>query len=67
MVVIVGPDEAPWVTDGGLNAIVRVDTINFTVEVFELPEDSGYTNLNTATHDKKGISWFSGQSEFRAR
>ena len=23
--VIVGPDGAPWVTDGGLNAIVRVD------------------------------------------
>ena len=23
--VIVGPDGAPWITDGGLNAIVRVD------------------------------------------
>ncbi|HZJ08956.1 MAG TPA: hypothetical protein VFD39_04625, partial [Trueperaceae bacterium] len=23
--VILGPDGAPWVTDGGLNAIVRVD------------------------------------------
>jgi streptogramin lyase len=23
--VIVGPDRAPWITDGGLNAIVRVD------------------------------------------
>jgi virginiamycin B lyase len=23
--VIVGPDGAPWITDGGLNAIVRVN------------------------------------------
>src|SRR5262249_4545415 len=23
--VIIGPDGAPWITDGGLNAIVRVD------------------------------------------
>ena len=25
--VIIGPDGAPWVTDGGLNAIVRVDPV----------------------------------------
>src|SRR5919106_1582958 len=25
--VIIGPDGAPWVTDGGLNAIVRVDPL----------------------------------------
>ena len=26
--VIIGPDSAPWITDGGLNAIVRVDPLN---------------------------------------
>jgi streptogramin lyase len=25
--VIIGPDGAPWITDGGLNAIVRVDPV----------------------------------------
>jgi streptogramin lyase len=25
--VIVGPDRAPWFTDGGQNAIVRVDPV----------------------------------------
>ena len=27
--VIVGPDDAAWVTDGGLNAMVRVDAKTF--------------------------------------
>lgn len=26
--VIVGPDDAAWITDSGLNAIVRVDGLN---------------------------------------
>lgn len=60
--VIVGPDGAPWVTDGGLNAIVRVDPETEKVDRFPLPSGSGYTNLNTATFDRKGILWFTGQS-----
>src|SRR5437868_70653 len=35
--VIIGPDGAPWVTDGGLNAIVRVDPKTEEVKVFRLP------------------------------
>ena len=65
--VIVGPDGAPWITDGGLNAIVRVDPETEEVRVFPLPENTGYANLNTATFDHKGILWFTGQSGIYGR
>ena len=60
--VIVGPDGAPWITDGGLNAIVRVDPRTRRVRRFPLPTRSAYANLNTATFDRRGILWFTGQS-----
>src|SRR5687768_18374188 len=59
--VIVGPDGAAWVTDSGLNAIVRVDAGTHQVRRFPLPT-SRYANLNTATFDRRGILWFTGQS-----
>ena len=65
--VIVGPDGGAWVTDGGQNAIVRVDPKTKAVTVWKLPEDTGYTNLNTATFDKKGRIWFTGQSGYHGR
>ena len=65
--VIIGPDDAPWITDGGLNAIVRVDPETGEVKVFPLPEDTGYANLNTATFDKNGTLWFTGQSGIYGR
>jgi len=64
--VIVGPDGAPWVTDGGLNAIVRVDPVTHEVKRFPLPT-AAYTNLNTATFDKAGRLWFTGQSGYHGR
>ncbi len=60
--VIVGPDGAPWITDGGLNAIVRVDPKTEEVQTFPLPGDRGYTNLNTAAFDGRGVLWFTGQN-----
>ncbi len=60
--VIVGPDGAPWITDGGLNAIVRVDPETFEVAVFPLPEGGPDANLNTAAFDAAGVLWFTGQS-----
>jgi len=60
--VIVGPDGAPWITDSGLNAIVRVDPQTEEVQVFPLPANSGYANLNTAVFDLNGIHWFTGQA-----
>jgi virginiamycin B lyase len=65
--VIVGPDGAPWVTDGGLNAIVRVDPKTRRVRRFPLPASSGYANLNTATFDRRGVLWFTGQSGIYGR
>lgn len=65
--VIVGPDGAAWVTDSGLNAIVRVDPGTRAVKRFPLPSGSGYANLNTATFDKRGILWFTGQSGIYGR
>lgn len=59
--VIVGPDGAPWITDGGLNAIVRVDPPTDRIQRFPLPAGE-WANLNTATFDGQGILWFTGQS-----
>jgi virginiamycin B lyase len=58
--VIVGPDGAPWVTDGGQNAIVRVDPQTSEVRLFPLPGRNA--NLNTATFDRTGNLWFTGQN-----
>jgi virginiamycin B lyase len=65
--VIVGPDGAAWVTDGGLNAIVRVDHGTLAVKRYPLPASSGYANLNTATFDRQGRLWFTGQSGIYGR
>ena len=59
--VVVGPDGAAWVTDSGLNAIVRVDPATRAVRTFPLPEGRGHVNLNTATFDRRGQLWFTGQ------
>lgn len=65
--VIVGPDGAAWVTDGGQNAIVRVDAKTHAIRVWPLPADSGNVNLNTLTFDRKGRIWFTGQSGYYGR
>lgn len=65
--VIAGPDGAPWITDGGLNAIVRVDPFIENVTVYPLPQGVGYANLNTATFDNNGTLWFTGQSGIYGR
>ena len=58
--VIVGPDGAAWVTDGGLNAIVRVDPETREVATWPLAGDNA--NLNTAVFDRDGVLWFTGQN-----
>ena len=60
--VVAAADGSPFLTDGGQNAIVRVDAKTRAVKVWKLPEDSGYTNLNTAIFDRSGILWFTGQA-----
>jgi virginiamycin B lyase len=65
--VIAAPDGSPWLTDGGQNAIVRVDRQTRQVKVWKLPADTGYANLNTAIFDAKGIHWFTGQAGIYGR
>jgi virginiamycin B lyase len=65
--VIVGPDGAPWITDGGLNAIVRVDPATSAVQVFPLPASAPSASLNTAVFDTAGVLWFTGQTGFYGR
>jgi virginiamycin B lyase len=65
--VIQGPDRAAWVTDSGLNAIVRVGWPDRTVRAFALPESTPYANLNTAAFDGDGNLWFTGQSGYVGR
>ncbi|MBM3556891.1 MAG: lyase [Alphaproteobacteria bacterium] len=65
--VIVGPDRAAWITDSGLNAIVRVDPTTRAIKTWPLPKGTPYANLNTATFDKAGVHWFTGQSGFHGR
>jgi virginiamycin B lyase len=58
--VIVAPDGAAWATDGGLNAIVRVDAETRAVDVWPLA--GANANLNTAVFDADGVLWFTGQN-----
>lgn len=60
--VIAGPDGAAWLTDGGLNAIVRVSWPAREVRAYPLPAGTPYANLNTCAFDGHGDLWFTGQS-----
>jgi len=65
--VIIGPDGAPWITDGGLNAIVRVDPKTRQIRTWPLPLEAAGANLNTAAFDRAGHLWFTGQSGWYGR
>src|SRR5919112_5038414 len=58
--VVVAPDGAAWVTDTGLNAIVRVDAK--TREILAWPLAGTHANLNTATIDPGAVGWVTGQN-----
>lgn len=60
--VVLGPDGMAWITDGGQNAIVRYNPATEAIDVWKLPEDTGYTNLNTGAFDGDGVHWFTGQN-----
>ena len=60
--VVIGPDKAAWITEGGQNAIARIDNETHKVDLFRLPADKARANLNTGVFDKQGIYWFTGQN-----
>ena len=59
--VVIGPDGAAWVTEGGQNAIARVDPKDHKVQLWKLNGGPSYANLNTLVFDKQGTLWFTGQ------
>jgi virginiamycin B lyase len=65
--VIVGPDGAAWVTEGGQNAIARIDPATHAVKLFPLPKERRNVNLNTAAFDRQGVIWFTGQNGIYGR
>jgi virginiamycin B lyase len=65
--VIAGPDGAAWITEGGQNAIARFDPTSKEVKLFPLPNGFENANLNTATFDKSGTLWFTGQNGVHGR
>ncbi|WP_439599175.1 Vgb family protein [Falsiroseomonas sp.] len=65
--VITGPDGAAWVTEGGQNAIARVDPKDHRVQVWKLPDRFANGNLNTAVFDPQGRLWFTGQNGIYGR
>lgn len=58
--VVRGPDGAAWVTEGGQNAIARVE--GERVQLWRLPPEFDRANLNTGTFDRAGTYWFTGQN-----
>jgi virginiamycin B lyase len=60
--VVVGPDGAAWVTEGGQNGIARVDAKDHRARLWKLNGGPSYANLNTAVFDKEGTLWFTGQA-----
>ena len=63
--VIMGPDGGVWVTDSGLNAIVRVDPATRETTFYKVP--GPVVRLNTATFDNRGIHWFTGAAGYIGR
>ncbi len=60
--VVPGPDGAMWVTEGGQNAIARVEPHTDAVTLIPLPAEFADANLNTGVFDQDGIYWFTGQN-----
>jgi virginiamycin B lyase len=65
--VIIGSDGAAWLTEGGNDAIARVDLKTHQVKLFPLPKDLHGANLNTPVMDHSGIVWFTGQNGVHGR
>jgi virginiamycin B lyase len=56
--VIADAEGNAWITDQGLDAIVRVDRGTDNVTVYRIPAPD--SNPNTAAFDRRGVLWFTG-------
>src|ERR687896_130139 len=55
-------DGAVWFTAQAAGELGRVDPRSLRVRRFPLPADRAGANLNTATFDRRGRLWFTGQT-----
>jgi virginiamycin B lyase len=58
--VIVGPDNAVWVTDQGANTVERIDPDTHEVTSYRMPNEQPM-GPHTPAFDNDGILWFTGQ------
>lgn len=65
--VVVGQDGAAWVTDAGLNALVKVEPDRLSAKHYPLPGSAADAGLNSATFDRAGLLWFTGQNGYYGR
>ena len=65
--VITDAEGAAWITEGGQNAIGRVDPVSLKVDLFRLPVARANANLNTAVFDMTGVLWFTVQNGIYGR
>src|SRR5918996_354187 len=61
------PDGKVWYTAQRQGALVSFDPDSREVAVYPLPEDTGYSNLNTAAFAADGTLWFTGQNGIYGR
>jgi len=62
MVSSSAPIARPGSPKAGRTPIARFDPASKVVKCFPLPKEFPDANLNTATFDRKGILWFTGQN-----
>src|SRR6185437_4803849 len=65
--VIISPDGAAWITDCGLNAIVRVDPATHEVKTWKLPKDRANAVLKFDPETKSFASFPSDKPDAAVR
>jgi virginiamycin B lyase len=60
--VILDKDGSAWFTDGGQNAIVRVDAKTLAVKAWPLPKDWRLYQPQHGDLRQGGHHWFTGQN-----
>src|SRR5580704_16457227 len=56
------PDGTVWLTAQSAGKLGRLDPATRAVTLFPLSKERRDANLNTATFDRQGVLWFTGQN-----
>ncbi len=65
--LVVDQDGAAWISDPGLDALVRVDPTDLSVRSFPLKGTAADTGLEGIALDRSGNLWFTGERGFIGR